>query len=1295
MRNLRVVGEGGRGPGRPDGALAMCVDPFSQTVHLLDAAFVLQSFSADGGPEGEVELDLRAESPDVQAAGTAAVVGMDYVQELEAIAVAFSSGQLLTVDPAQMKVECVGDVDSGLLGAAWAPDQELLALVTGALGLVVMTKGWEVLAERPLHGGAPGPEPALAPAGSRAHISWRGDGRFFAVSAPDPSAGGAYRLRVFSREGPSGNLIAVPMTNVPGPEKRRPGPPPSAAAAAARPPGAPAPAAPAGTSSEPVLSMFERNGLRHGQCGLRGAGRPSALDWSGESDVLAVAFGEGDVGSGLVHLYSFSNGHWYLKAEARLASPPAALRWDPVRPYRLHVACADGGYARFDLAWDVAVSDATASPSYPCSSAAAVIDGARVLLTPLRRAVVPPPMCGSVLSLPSPASEVAWAPDGSLAVLLSDGTLLAYDRPPDAADGAALSSPPRAVLRRPAGLERARHAALPYPSSLVCVAGPSGVSPCGDALLQIWFGEGDPAPVLGTARTPLPGNRTAAAVALSGPTGRLYVLATDGAIFACSPGPEPAPGPVALEALPPLPAPCARLAVATPSPGRDVLVCLQERGRLYVDGALVASDATSAAARGGHLLFTARPASLRVLPLDAPDLAALAADPAALGGLTTRAIERGSRLVTAARDDPRVVLQAPRGNLETVYPRALVLDSARTHLNRGEYGAAFRELRSHRVDLALLYEHSPERFLASCPAIVQQVNSVDHINLLLSSLRRAAGRNAACDAIRAALDAADPDRFLLSALTALREAAARAAAAAADDFGADSPADDGPGDGKPTAEQALAYLIFLCDSERLYAAALGLYDLNLALMVAQELAREPAYQRFTIDRHLGRHARALANIARAGPARFGEALEYMRESGQTELGARLYPPPEAGAPDDDGRWRTVLREHGRALAAAARHADAARGAPFSSLQSSSLPSFSTDRPALPAALLACGEEAAALAALVAAGERRAACALASRLGAGPERTAALGRDLAAVLRAAGRNEEAAMALADLAGDTEAPFFPSLPPPQRATLRGTPGGRARPRRAARAGRGDLAASEIRPRLSEAAEEKGRRLAFLAARLPAARDARRAASAFYEANAGAGAAADGEGGALDDFETRSVVSEASTLAPSEAGSAVSGSSSGSFASAASSRSVFSWSSTRGPAPAKGRRSQDPVARARKMAESLAKALASFRSRSGGEEERLQEELRALASPPPETSAALRATLDALLFFGDAAGARRLQAAVAAQQRAAAAAAVELCGATAAAVAAATEGAVPWALPFLAEAEAEAEGAGAPRP
>lgn len=81
------------------------------------------------------------------------------------------------------------------------------------------------------------------------------------------------------------------------------------------------------------------------------------------------------------------------------------------------------------------------------------------------------------------------------------------------------------------------------------------------------------------------------------------------------------------------------------------------------------------------------------------------------------------------------------------------------------------------------------------------------------------------------------------------------------------------------AEDALNYAIFLVDVNKLYDTALGMYDFELALMVAQKSQKDPKeylgfmselknmecyYQRFKIDDHLKRHEKALENLSQAG-----------------------------------------------------------------------------------------------------------------------------------------------------------------------------------------------------------------------------------------------------------------------------------------------------------------------------------------------------------------------------------------------------------------------------------------------
>ncbi|CAA7031530.1 unnamed protein product [Microthlaspi erraticum] len=112
----------------------------------------------------------------------------------------------------------------------------------------------------------------------------------------------------------------------------------------------------------------------------------------------------------------------------------------------------------------------------------------------------------------------------------------------------------------------------------------------------------------------------------------------------------------------------------------------------------------------------------------------------------------------------------------------------------------------------------------------------------------------------------------------------------------------------PSAEEALKHLLWLLDAEAVFEAALGLYDLNLAAIVAlnsqrdpkeflpylQELERMPeALMHFNIDIKLQRFDSALKSIVSAGDGYFPDSMNLMKKNPQLfPLGLQLITDPE-------------------------------------------------------------------------------------------------------------------------------------------------------------------------------------------------------------------------------------------------------------------------------------------------------------------------------------------------------------------------------------------------------------------
>lgn len=69
----------------------------------------------------------------------------------------------------------------------------------------------------------------------------------------------------------------------------------------------------------------------------------------------------------------------------------------------------------------------------------------------------------------------------------------------------------------------------------------------------------------------------------------------------------------------------------------------------------------------------------------------------------------------------RVVLQMPRGNLETIHPRILVLCTIADCLNKEMYNEAWDLASTNRVDLNIIVDYNWPQFLQGAKAFVSCV----------------------------------------------------------------------------------------------------------------------------------------------------------------------------------------------------------------------------------------------------------------------------------------------------------------------------------------------------------------------------------------------------------------------------------------------------------------------------------------------------------------------------------------------------------------------------------------------
>lgn len=311
--------------------------------------------------------------------------------------------------------------------------------------------------------------------------------------------------------------------------------------------------------------------------------------------------------------------------------------------------------------------------------------------------------------------------------------------------------------------------------------------------------------------------------------------------------------------------------------------------------------------------------------------------------------ERGAKIIGVLHgDEAAVLLQTTRGNLECIYPRKLVLASIVNALSEHRFRNALYMVRRQRIDFNVIIDHCGwQTFVQHAPEFVKQVNILNHLTEFVCAIKKEnvterlyknyidlPYTNETKDEGAREVKGFDPDNKVSSVLLAIRtaiqgqlpESPARELCILTTLARSDPPAleealerikviremelsgsDDPRRISFPSAEEALKHLLWLSDSEAVFEAALGLYDLNLAAMVAlnsqkdpkeflpflQELQCMPAVlMQYTIDLKLKRYENALKHIALAGDAHYVDFMNLIKKNPQLfPLGLQLTTDP--------------------------------------------------------------------------------------------------------------------------------------------------------------------------------------------------------------------------------------------------------------------------------------------------------------------------------------------------------------------------------------------------------------------
>lgn len=86
-----------------------------------------------------------------------------------------------------------------------------------------------------------------------------------------------------------------------------------------------------------------------------------------------------------------------------------------------------------------------------------------------------------------------------------------------------------------------------------------------------------------------------------------------------------------------------------------------------------------------------------------------------------RPCERGTRLLLSVNNDSKVILQMPRGNLEIIEPRLLLIMKVQRYLlDEHDLFEAFLILRKQKIDFNYLFDYSPKLFFIALPSFIER-----------------------------------------------------------------------------------------------------------------------------------------------------------------------------------------------------------------------------------------------------------------------------------------------------------------------------------------------------------------------------------------------------------------------------------------------------------------------------------------------------------------------------------------------------------------------------------------------
>lgn len=654
------------------------------------------------------------------------------------------------------------------------------------------------------------------------------------------------------------------------------------------------------------VTLFERNGLVHQRFSLPMKNSHiliSQLAWSKDSRILAIVgleytYVEQNTDSKwMLMLYTCNNFHWYLKHVSYIDGDHSDLRicWSESQSSQFALFSSCGIYYNYECLWQVNIAER--------ESIVAVIDGEKLLVTPFNACSIPPPLCAIEITLPSFTKDIVLSDIFSGLIITTKGDAISMHRVDEnTSTGLAENSIVKVVTKlvNAQQVSSSLHFRLwnkiediktftywTFITSEDMVAVKHSI----DEKSELYF---------------IPGmNMNCAALKFVFPKSRVChissdqanafaaVITDDGKIYhvvlkknntdidiTVRPWTNERGLEITIPAIETaLSIKCCKIN------GIPRIVSMNRDMTLHMDDVSIASNnCTSFAITDHYLIYTTIDNLLRFQLIDNIYKERQ--------GDWTRNIESGATLVSADEAYAKVALQMPRGNLEIVYPRILLFNLLVRLLDDRKFVEAIDMVRRHRINMNFIADYLHKLFKDSTElnffAKAIGYHDITWLNLFLSELndedtiegqyksivnqlpinieRKSQHTSNRVDAICKSLSLGDDPKLLQPHLISLIKQVPQRIDLALLKVSL-------LGD---KSESGLRFLLYMIDIEKLFEEAMGTYDSNIALMVANisnkdpkeylnlingfDVIQETEYRKYKIDLHIKRYDKAITHL---------------------------------------------------------------------------------------------------------------------------------------------------------------------------------------------------------------------------------------------------------------------------------------------------------------------------------------------------------------------------------------------------------------------------------------------------